>query len=438
METLENQQNNTIFSTDSEFMVSLINNEELKDELGDGLNEAQASLLQNSAVSWAKFVLTDDQPNKNKQRVPVEEFDNLIKTGIFMPIKMAKGKINVGHDDSEPIGVITHLKKAGNKILALAALWHRERNEDIEYLKNLSKDKKPINISWEILYEDSKPSEEFDGVQDLLFTSLKAATVVGMPAYAGRTPILAIAAAWSKPYLEELPDENFLIVQNNSDNKERWFPYKDKDGKTDIDMLNIAMSSLDNSGLSETTIKKTKKEITKLIKEASSSIKEEKFNSEGKTLDEVEVYKARVQELTEALAETKGKLALAEEAVEEKQNALEELQPKLEELDELKTFKEEVEAEKANTEKLESIKQKFAAAKIEKDETYFEEKKDFLLALDEEALDFTIQELVSFAESSVNPKKEGSASAGIPNLKNTKKTDLKTLAEELRNLRKAS
>ena len=74
----------------------------------------------------------------------------------------------------------------------------------------------------------------------------------------------------------------------------------------------------DNSGLSESTIKKTKKEITKLIKEASSSIKEEKFNSEGKTLDEVEVYKARVQELTDALAETKGKLALAEEEVVEK------------------------------------------------------------------------------------------------------------------------
>jgi hypothetical protein len=432
METSKNPENTTIFSTDSEFMLSLVNSEEVREELGDELNEAQASFLQNPAVSWAKFVLTDDQPNKNKQRIPQEEFDNLIKTGIHMPIKMAKGNINNGHDGSEPLGVITHLKRTGNKILALAALWQRERSEDVEYLKTLSKDKKPINISWEILYEDSKSSEEFEGVQDLLSTSLKAATVVGMPAYGGRTPILAIAAAWSKPYLDELPDNNFLIVTKNSDSTERLFPYKDKNGKIDLNMLNIAMSSLDSFDLPESVIKKTKKEIAKLIKEANSSTKEENTNPEGKKLEELDIFKARVEELSTSLETTKSMLATAEEALEEKTNALEELQPKLEELEELKAFKETVEKTNADAEKFASIKQKFVDANIEKDDAFFEERKDFLLGLDEKALDFTIQELVSFAESSIDKKKESNSSFKVPNIKNTKTLDIKALAEELR------
>jgi hypothetical protein len=149
--------------------------------------EAFASINLNPSVTWAKFVLTDDLPNANKQRVPSQEFDNLIKTGVYMPIKMAEGQISEGHAGAFPIGVISHLKKANNQVLGLAALWNKERPEDVDIIKKT----KNLQLSWEILYSESSKSE--DGVEDLLGTALKGVTLVGMPAYQGRTPILTVA-----------------------------------------------------------------------------------------------------------------------------------------------------------------------------------------------------------------------------------------------------
>lgn len=414
----ENTQNQAIFNTNSEFMLSLVDNDEL-DQV------AEASVLKNPAVSWVKFVLTDDQPNANRQRVSQEEFDNLINTGIFMPLKMAQGSIKPGHESSEPLGVITHLKKSGNKIIGLATLWAKERKSDIALLKELSRQKKPIDISWEILYEDSKLSEEFDGVSDLLNTSLKAATIVGNPAYQGRTQILAMAAAWSKPYLSELSDDSFLVVKQNEDNKVRMFPYKDKDGKVNVDQLQLALSSIDETDLSPDEQKKAKKIAKQLLTEANSSTIEENINTEDDKLDELEVLQTKVSELTTALAN-------AEEALQTKTTTLEEVLPQLEEL---RAYKESVETVALNNEKFESIKKKFSDASIEKSDDYFTEHKDFLLSLDDKALDFTIQELVSFAESSANNKKtESNSSTRVPNLQNNKSTNIKSLAEELRQI----
>lgn len=177
-------QNKLIFNTIDLNMIELIQDEQ------EYTDEAFSSISLNPLVSWIKFILTDDQPNANKQRVPLEEFSNLIKTGIFMPIKMASGEIKDGHENSLPLGVITHLKEDGNQIRGIAALWNRERPEDIDLIKNLFKDGKKPQLSWEIAYS---AIEELDGIQILKDTALKAATFVGMPAYAGRTPVIAVA-----------------------------------------------------------------------------------------------------------------------------------------------------------------------------------------------------------------------------------------------------
>lgn len=431
MNQRSSKEKEAIFSTNSEFEVQLFDNDS---ELSpDEFGEAEASIAKSSAVSWAKFVLTDDRPNGNKQRIPESEFDNLIKTGIFMPIKMTKIGKKI-HETSEPLGVITNLKKSGNKIIGLAALWKKEREEDIKLLKEEAAQKK-INLSWEVLYEDSKPSSEFDGVQDLYETSLKAATIVDEPAYKGRTPILAVAAMWSTAYLKELPDTSFLIVNDTDGTKERLYPYKDKDEKIDINQLNIAMASLDSSELPETVIKKTKKVISKLIKEANSSVLENQSMEENK-LEELDIFKSRVDELNKVLDETKAKLATAEEAVKAKDGELVKAQESLKELDGLKKYKADSEAEKALTEKWDAIKQKFADAKIEKDETYFDEHKESLLGLDEKALDFMLQELVAFGtnEQETAKQKAESASLRVPSLKGnaSAQTNVSELASELR------
>jgi hypothetical protein len=95
---------------------------------------ASASISLNPNVAWMKFLLTDDQHNANKQRIPREEFANVLRTGLFMPLKMAYGEVSEGHDDTFPLGVMTHLKTEGNSIQALAALWDRERHS-VEFLR---------------------------------------------------------------------------------------------------------------------------------------------------------------------------------------------------------------------------------------------------------------------------------------------------------------
>ncbi len=135
-------------------------------------NEAFAAISLNPAVTWAKFILTDSEPNLNKQRIPETEFENLIRTGVYMPIKMALGEIKDGHDEAIPIGVISHLKRASNQIQGLAALWDRERPEDIQYIKERYTNKKPLQLSWEVFYEQAVEKE--DGIADLTGTALRA------------------------------------------------------------------------------------------------------------------------------------------------------------------------------------------------------------------------------------------------------------------------
>lgn len=186
-------ENSTNISAKLLDMVQLISENEVKAEMG----EAFASFMLNPTVTWAKFVLTDDKVNANGERIPKTEFANLIKSGIHMPVKMVVGEIQ-GHPDSKPLGTITHLKQVdtddgGSAIVALAALWGRERPADIEYIKQRFAERKSVDVSWEVLYDDRVLNTETQSM-DLLGTILKAATIVGNPAYQGRTPFLAVAS----------------------------------------------------------------------------------------------------------------------------------------------------------------------------------------------------------------------------------------------------
>jgi len=169
---------------------NIILSEQLELIKENGENYTQAGITVNPNVSWMKFVLLDDVPNGNKQQIPKEEFNNVIRSGINMPLKVAAGKISEGHAEAFPIGVITNLSIEGNKIIGLAALWASERPEDVNLLKHLYNNKDNLNISWELNYTES---ESESGIQILRGVSMNAATLVGVPAYEGRTPVLALA-----------------------------------------------------------------------------------------------------------------------------------------------------------------------------------------------------------------------------------------------------
>ncbi len=159
--------------------------------------EVLAAISKNPTLRWIKFVLTDDAPNANKQRIPKEEFSNLVKTGIHMPIKMSQGYIREGHEYSVPIGSITSLVERDHFVEGIAGLWGKEYPGEVNLLQELSaSDSENPQLSWEILYRGSKIED--DGTEVFLDTALAAATVVGMPAYEGRTPITLMASKESK------------------------------------------------------------------------------------------------------------------------------------------------------------------------------------------------------------------------------------------------
>lgn len=155
--------------------------------------EVIAAISKNPTLRWIKFVLTDDAPNANKQRIPKEEFSNLVKTGIHMPIKMSQGYIRDGHEYSVPIGSITSLVERDHFVEGIAGLWGKEYPGEVDLLQKMSanEDENP-QLSWEILYKGSQIED--DGIETFSDTALAAATVVGIPAYEGRTPITLMAS----------------------------------------------------------------------------------------------------------------------------------------------------------------------------------------------------------------------------------------------------
>jgi hypothetical protein len=315
-------------------VVSLIDENEVKSEMG----EAFASFMLNPTVTWAKFVLTDDKTNANGERIPKQEFVNLIRSGIHMPVKMALGEISPGHPGTKPLGTITHLKEVetsdgASAIIALAALWGEERPADVEFIKQRFAENKPVDVSWEVLYEDATFNAEASSM-DLLGTVLRAATIVGNPAYEGRTQFLSISAK--------------------------------KKGDT------TAEDSVDDNP--NTHAEDELNELEKLQAEL------------DRVTAELETFK------------TTQTTALAEKDVEIERLTKESTE-KDTELTTLKEFKQGIEAEANKKEKLASVKTKFSEAQIEKDEQFFVDNEEKLLAMSDEQLDFMVQEMATLAES---------------------------------------
>jgi cell division protein FtsB len=164
----------------------------IDEDISDLPSEVLAAISKNPTLKWIKFVLTDDAPNANKQRIPKEEFSNLVQTGIHMPIKMSQGYIREGHEYAVPIGSITSLIERDRFVEGIAGLWAKEYPGEIGLLGDMAGTEEKPQLSWEILYGDSAIDDE--GIETFSDTSLAAATVVGTPAYEGRTPITLMAS----------------------------------------------------------------------------------------------------------------------------------------------------------------------------------------------------------------------------------------------------
>ncbi len=411
------------------------------DEVPDEILNAEASLMLNPYVRWAKFIFTDDQPNGNNERTPVEEFDNMIRSGIHMPIRMGGASEDKEHNNASPIGVITHLKKevkevAGkvvNQIVGLAAFWLKERPGDVTYIKEKIDNNEEVNLSWFLGAQDKVLAP--DGVYDWKGISVQSIDIVDRPAYQGRTRIIAMAAKktdkqekkWSTEYINKLPDSAFLYIERGgikdsegrTSPEKRRFPVKDDKGLYDKSKLEEALVEAGKSNLPTPVLKSLKHTVTTLLERMDSGASLEELSEEDiAPLENISMEDSTVEleELKKRVAELEAELATAKASLEEKESArasLETEKAAMEtELAELRAFKKEIDDEVAKAEKLDGIKAKFAEAKLEKDEAWFTANEEKLLNTDEASLDFMIQELVAFSATA----SEHTDNGRIPNL----------------------
>jgi hypothetical protein len=415
-------------------------------EVPDEILSAEASLMLNPYVRWAKFIFTDDQPNGNNERTPIDEFDNLIQSGIHMPIRMAEGRIEEGHENASPIGVITHLKKeivemggrVVNQIIGLAAFWLRERPSDVSYLKERLDNGQDVNLSWFLGAQDKVLSD--DGVFDWRGLTVQSIDVVDRPAYQGRTRIIAMAAKkdskldkqekkWSEEYINKLPDSAFLYIERDGTKdsegrtspEKRRFPVKDDKGLYDKSKLEEALVEAGKSNLPTPTLRSLKNTVTTLLAKIDGGASLEEISKEDiAPLENISMEDSTVEleQLKQRVAELEAELATAKASLEEKETARASLETEKSgmetELAELRAFKKEIDDEVAKAEKIDGIKAKFAEAKLEKDEAWFTANEEKLLNTDEASLDFMIQEFVAFsATASQHDDNDGTR---IPNL----------------------
>ena len=204
------------------------------------LGEAVASISLNPNVTWLKIVITDDKPNANKMRIPKEEFAGVINTAIYMPLKMAMGEISEGHEETFPIGSIAHLTNEGDYVVALAALWNRERPEDIKFLKERYENGKNIDVSWELNYDVAASVKNDDGILELKNIEMNAVTIVGLPSYQGRTGVTALAST------EDEGESKAMDTINREDHDKivKTFEDKEKDLETKLSEASISIEEL--------------------------------------------------------------------------------------------------------------------------------------------------------------------------------------------------
>lgn len=411
-----------------------------------GPNELEAFAAEEDPTkAWIHFIFTDDKPNLNNERVPVEEFDNIIKSGKYMPIKKRMGETSSTHDDVIPMGTIASLKRetgeTKNIIEGLGTLWKKEFPEDVSALKTVYDEGESIDFSWEILYSDSV--EEDEGISALRGCRTRAITIVDMPAYQGRTKALAMASEQGNKDTEDKstvvePSEEELITgvafeeavaaadeaakeaqrkraskygiqirpDGNVTKPTRFAHLKDSQFADPVNYSYPISKEFIRAALRYWGVPKNK---AKYNATSRATVNRRMMAAAGRL--GVKSVKERESNMNEKFK----KLLEGMEPEDAVAAVSEELDEVFKELEALRTFKKEREEEEAKAVLLKSRIEKMKEAGLEVSDEDTEKKASVWLGMSEEAFDFHITELVAF---SANKKKEeeAAASTNIPDV----------------------
>jgi len=149
----------------------------------------------NPTQTRLSIILTDFEPNTNKQGIPRSEAENILRTALLSPLKINfTGDGYTGHKGAFPIGAIASAAMGednGRDVIAGDAIvWNDIYPEVSDHLKKAFAS--GIGTSWEIYFKDSKTdANDIEWLEGCVFAGT---CIVDVPAYGpNRTRILAIA-----------------------------------------------------------------------------------------------------------------------------------------------------------------------------------------------------------------------------------------------------
>ena len=168
----------------------------------------------NPTQTRLSIILTDFEPNKNKQAIPRSEAENILRTALIAPLKINfDGKGYAGHKGAFPIGAIANASMSQDNgrdvISGDAVVWNDMFPEVSDHLKKAFAS--GIGTSWEIYFKDSTTDD--DGVEWLEGCVFAGTAIVDVPAYGpNRTRVLAIAETLNN-HAEELLEMNNMAKE---------------------------------------------------------------------------------------------------------------------------------------------------------------------------------------------------------------------------------
>jgi hypothetical protein len=141
-----------------------------------GRLKAYAS-VDNPLILSMDLWITDFNPNKNKQGIPKTEAQNILKTAVNTPVKIAFDDHALGHHGAKPIGVISTAELQNDMIIGRAIIWKQDNQAVADYLLAQAEH----FVSWEIYYSDS--TLDSNGIQWLEGCYFGGTCLVDTPAY---------------------------------------------------------------------------------------------------------------------------------------------------------------------------------------------------------------------------------------------------------------
>lgn len=163
------------------------------------------------------LILTDFEPNGNKQGIPRDEKDNIIRTAQYMPLKINfNGTTFTGHSGAFPIGPIVAAYESTDSgrdvIMGDAVIWDEVYSDISEHLKVAFSE--GIGTSWEVYFEDSVKDD--NGIEWLTGCVFAGTCVVEVPAYGpNRTRVLAIAEKLAEMEINMAKEQNTATAETD-------------------------------------------------------------------------------------------------------------------------------------------------------------------------------------------------------------------------------